>query len=156
MNHILALDLGTTWGWATASDRRILRSGTEQLPDASLPYGERFAAFQAWLRGRVGDVDAILYEQPFGRYTRVLQLQFGMATVVELECEHAGLEYSSVQPSAMKKFATGSGNASKDDMRAALFDRYDEFGLEEPDEDIGQDEVDAVWLALYTLDELTV
>lgn len=158
MTRILCLDLGTSYGWAELSDGKIVASGEEKLPPSSKPMGERWLGFREWLRERMVEkaFDAIVYEQPFGRYKNVLQIQFGMATVVELVAEDFGLEYMGLQPGHIKKFATGKGNCRKEEMTSALFARFDEFGEEPPPPDIGENEVDAIWIALYVGAELSV
>lgn len=57
----------------------------------------------------------------------------------------AGLPYALVPPSSLKKYASGKGNASKADMRLALFKRA---GLDERDDN----RVDAWWLRAMALD----
>lgn len=55
---------------------------------------------------------------------------------------HAGgVELAEMSPTKLKKFATGRGNATKPDMRMALFQRV---GADVRDDN----EVDAIWLAL--------
>ncbi|PKQ20162.1 MAG: hypothetical protein CVT66_06160 [Actinobacteria bacterium HGW-Actinobacteria-6] len=50
-----------------------------------------------------------------------------------------GVQFVEVSPSTLKKFATGRGNATKADMRMALFKRA---GIDLPDDN----QVDAWWL----------
>lgn len=149
--NFLALDLGTTWGWALVQDGELVDSGEEELPHSSEPIGDRWQAWRRWLANALVSVDGIVYEVPFGRFVSVLKIQFGMATIAELLCTDTGREYAGVRPQEIKKFATGKGNAPKADMYTALLDRFDEFGIEPPPADIGENEVDAVWLALYQM-----
>lgn len=155
--NALALDLGTTWGWAILRDGKVVASGTEQLPSSALPMGERWVAFDAWLAEtmNINRVDAVLYEVPFGKFVNVLKVQFGQATIVELQCESLGHDYMGIRPAEIKTFATGKGNAKKVDMLRAYLNRYEEFGLPAPPPDISEHEVDAVWLALYAATELS-
>lgn len=65
----------------------------------------------------------------------------GMAQgVVRLALLHAGVPYVLVPPASLKKFATGRGNATKPDMRLALYKRT---GIDMRDDNC----VDARWLA---------
>lgn len=154
---ILCLDLGTTFGWAVLEDGELIDYGEGNLPPPSNPMGARWAGFRDWIAPRLDDgVKAVVYEQPFGRYQNVLQIQFGMATVLELEAEDRGLEYMGLQPSHIKKFATGRGNCKKAEMTSSLMERYREFDVPAPPADIGPDAVDAIWCALYVAAELSV
>lgn len=64
----------------------------------------------------------------------------GMAQgVVRLALQHADLPYVLVTPATLKTFATGKGNATKPDLRLALF-RRTSIDLRDPDQ------VDAWWL----------
>ena len=60
-------------------------------------------------------------------------------TAVALACEVRYVPYGRLAPATLKKFATGNGWATKDEMRSALIDRTGWA----PDTD---DEVDAMWL----------
>lgn len=61
-----------------------------------------------------------------------------------VELDARGHQLIEVSPSALKKFATGKGNAAKADMRMALYQRA---GLDVPD----NDQVDAWWLRQWGL-----
>ena len=64
----------------------------------------------------------------------------GMAQgVVRLALLHVDVPYALVPPAAVKKFATGSGNATKADMRMSWFKRT---GMDVRDDN----QVDAAWL----------
>ena len=67
--------------------------------------------------------------------------------VVRLALVNAGVPYAAVIPSVLKKFATGSGNASKGDLRMALYKRA---GLDLRDDN----QVDAWWLRAAGLQRL--
>lgn len=64
----------------------------------------------------------------------------GMAHgVVRYALQHGSVRYVTVAPATLKKFATGKGNATKPDMRMALYQRA---GLDVRDDN----QVDAWWL----------
>lgn len=59
--------------------------------------------------------------------------------VVRLALIRADVPYVAISPAALKKFATGRGNATKSDMRMELYKRT---GIDLPDDN----QVDAWWL----------
>jgi len=67
--------------------------------------------------------------------------------VVRLALLQTGVPYALVVPATLKKFATGSGNAGKPDLRMALYKRT---GVDERDDNL----VDAAWLRFAGLDWL--
>jgi len=83
----------------------------------------------------------VVIEGPsFGREQRGLaHLRAGLWWSLVGELAAAGCSVVEVPPKTLKKFATGSGAASKADMRMAAFKR---FGVDNPDDN----QVDALWL----------
>lgn len=72
----------------------------------------------------------------------------GMAQgVIRLALQKAGVPYALVVPSTLKRYATGKGNATKSDMRMALYQRAT---IDERDDN----KVDAWWLQAMGLDHL--
>jgi Holliday junction resolvasome RuvABC endonuclease subunit len=68
---------------------------------------------------------------------------YGLGWLVRMAVLESGLPLAIIPPSSVKKYATGSGNAKKPDMRMALYQRYQR--------DIKDDnECDAVWMWLMT------
>lgn len=81
-------------------------------------------------------VVAIESVPPYAKGSAALGLVQG---VVREAAAAAGAQVYSVAPSVVKRFATGSGKASKDDMRAALPDHV-------PSDEWDDNAVDAWWI----------
>lgn len=82
----------------------------------------------------------------FGRPNQAAHLG-ELGGVVRLALHEAGISYVDIPPASAKKYATGRGNATKPDMRMALFQRA---GIDERDDNA----VDAWWLRAMALDHL--
>ena len=136
---MLAIDPGTRCGWAHSCGA----SGTWDLsvrPDESS--GMRLIR----LRGKLN----LIYEaHRFGLlvYEAARNMEHGPAIRVSGEiqgqlkvwCEDHKLDYRGYSPGEIKKFATGKGNAGKDQMLAAAKSRLDYQGH-------SHDEADAIWI----------
>lgn len=147
---LLALDVAKHLGWCIFANG-IYTAGTHILPTPkkgrkTIPDehpGLRFDAFSTWLYDMITmyKTTHIAYEitgsQQNGRTNQSLLglrgVLYGMASRYELPI----LE---TYPGTLKLHATGNGHASKEDMRQAWIDKFDE--------DPGDfDETDARWLA---------
>ena len=119
--NILALDCGTKTGWASFADGRI-ESGVQ---DFSLKRGEskgiRFLRFNTWLKAmaELTNPQVVVYELAHFRGGHATEILVGMTTRIEEFCESNNIEYSSIHSATLKKFATGSGKANKQDMMKA-------------------------------------
>ena len=145
---ILALDLASKTGWAANGEGR--RSGTMefQLKRGESP-GMRFLRCRAWLneiKGLLGDFDVIVYEQAHHRGGYATAVCVGLVTEVLAFAAGHGIETMPVHSATLKKYATGSGRASKEDMLAEAKKR----GWDPADDN----EADAILLLEYGLKEL--
>ena len=119
--RILALDLGTKTGWAfgDAEDIKRVYSGVQ---DFSLKRGEspgmRLLNFDKLVYEMLAKhkPKMVGYEMPHQRGGYATQLLLGMLGILHVACTKAGIEYASVHSATLKKFATGSGRASKEQM----------------------------------------
>lgn len=128
--RIMALDLGTKVGVARANDFgpgwAIGTWDLEWLPGwrpgekrqlAKRP--EKLAAFLTRLViPKRTAIDLVVYERPFARGLHATRMLWGMAGVVEAWAADNGLPVLDVLPTTIKKWATGSGKATKRDMIA--------------------------------------
>ena len=114
--NILALDLGTKTGYATAYE-----SGVEVFHEETL--GGKLARFTNWLSDQLlwglFEEGVVVYEMPHFRGGPATRLLLGMAGIVEATCAKDFIRCKSVHSATLKKWATGNGRASKDEMRGA-------------------------------------
>ncbi len=147
---ILALDLGATTGWAIVEHGKVLNWGEQYFPGDR---AHRLRAFREWLLGLLTwDLDTVIYERPFCRGLHATRSLWGMAGIVEevvVDCA-ACLD---VVPSTIKKWATGNGRASKEEMTGVAYatvtvDRHmDDVSLRD-------NEADAIILGLYAAENI--
>jgi Holliday junction resolvasome RuvABC endonuclease subunit len=106
--------------------------------------------FNRWLAKtitRAGELELIIYEQTFiPRTVHASTVEFLAGLVTRVQEQAAALEIPVATCHAMtlKKWTTGSGRATKDQMRAAVHDRHFTQGI--PGDD---NEVDAIALLYY-------
>lgn len=121
--RILALDLGTTTGWATCG-KDGLRSGSQCFaPKTGQGRGARWIAFRAWLAelSRSGErFDLVVVERVVRHVSSdSAHVYGGLLAHVEAWCEAHGFRLEAESPGTIKKFATGKGNADKAAMLEA-------------------------------------
>ncbi len=145
---ILSLDMATVTGWATNVHGN--RSGTVEFPvKRGESPGMRFLRCRAWLNEMlqlIGKPDVIAYEQAHHRGGADTAVALGFLAELQAFAAENGIELMSVHTSTLKKFATGSGRASKNDMVQAARQK----GWDPTDDN----EADAVLLLAFGLNEL--
>jgi len=137
---ILALDLGTKTGWAFggAKDTDQVYSGTQ---DFSLKRGEspgmRLLSFDKWIYEMLAKhkPKMVGYEMPHQRGGHSTQLLLSMLGILHVACEKAGIEYASVHSATLKKSATGSGKASKEDMVIVATEKFNRKVIDDNEAD---------------------
>lgn len=132
---VLALDLGTTTGWALRGFDGLITSGTVSFkPRRFDGGGMRYLRFTNWLTeiDRVsGPVEAIFFEEVRRHNgTDASHVYGGLMAVLTAWAELRGIPYQGVPVGTIKKNATGKGNAPKhamiDAARARGFDPADD------------------------------
>ena len=137
MKRILALDMATKTGWATAT-----HSGVEDFrKKAGDSRGMIYLRFESWLieAGGYLEPELIVYERPHSRGRAATELLNGLLALLQKYCERCNVQYTDCPSTTLKKFATGRGNAGKEEMMVAYRKR---FGAEPVDDN----ESDARWL----------
>ncbi|MBX6741550.1 MAG: hypothetical protein IRY87_05815 [Acetobacteraceae bacterium] len=143
---VLALDLGTTTGWALRRRDGGITSGTVTFrPSRFEGGGMRFLRFRGWL-AEVSDLSGGLARIAFEEVrahagTDAAHLYGGFLAHLAAWCEERGIAYEGVPVGTIKRFATGRGNADKAAMVAAMCAR----GFTPADDN----EADAIALLLW-------
>ena len=141
-NSELALDLGTTLGWATPE-----ASGSVKLQAKNRePKGMRFLRFAQWLEETYkvnGGLRRVYFEEVVGHKGKAASHMYGGYWAILLAfCEMKGVLAEGVPVKTIKKYATGNGNADKEMMMDAYRARW---GCDPVD----NNEADAKWLLAY-------
>ncbi|MGD0091068.1 MAG: hypothetical protein ABSE73_14210 [Planctomycetota bacterium] len=126
--NILALDTGTTTGWALLSNDGRVQFGSWHLADgASGRTGTRFLSLFNHLPEiqRQAPLQFVFYEEVHGHSgMAAAHVYGGLVGVLTLFCELNGVSYRGVTVQAIKKHATGGGTASKEAMVAAAAKKF--------------------------------
>ena len=122
---VLALDLGTTTGWALRTGGGQSVSGVESFkPGRFEGGGMRYLRFKSWLTELKATTDGLeaIYFEEVRRHAGVdaAHAYGGFLATLTAWCEHHQIPYSGVPVGTIKKHATGKGNASKAEMVAAV------------------------------------
>ena len=146
---ILALDLGTTTGWAIRGYDGLITSGTVSFkPSRYDGGGMRYLRFTNWLTeiDRLsGPIHAIYFEEVRRHAgTDAAHVFGGLLAVLTSWGELRGVPYQGVPVGTIKRHATGKGNANKDAMIAAARKR----GFNPADDN----EADAIAILLWALE----
>ena len=146
---LLALDLGSTLGWAVQLPDRSITSGTATFrPSRFEGGGMAWLRFRRWLDGMAttaGPFGSIVFEEVRRHAgTTAAHVYGGFLAHLSAWCEQAGVPYQGVPVGTIKRFATGRGNADKAAVIAAMQAR----GFRPADDN----EADALALLLWAIE----
>jgi Holliday junction resolvasome RuvABC endonuclease subunit len=146
---ILALDLGTTTGWALRFDTGRITSGVETFkPRRFEGGGMRYVRFTDWLveiAMHAHGIRRVVFEEVRRHAgTDASHVYGGFLATLTSWCEEHEVPYEGVPVGTIKRFATGKGNADKAAMIAAVRAR----GFVPADDN----EADAIALLLWATD----
>lgn len=147
---LLALDLGTSCGFAIFKDGKFA-SGTKKLRVDKRAFGSRFLDFRNWLLQIIAlhDVREIYFERVYGHTgTEAAHVYGGLMYTLATVCLELNLKCVGFSVQMIKKFMTGKGNATKEEMISAAKSR----GFNPKT----HDEADAVAIMLLALSFLTL
>jgi Holliday junction resolvasome RuvABC endonuclease subunit len=144
---LLALDLGTTTGWACRDKHNITLSGIWDLRGGRFEGGGmRFVRFKSMLEQmhRMHPVTRIAYEEVRRHAaTDAAHVYGGLMATLTSWCEGEKIPYEAIPVGTIKKHATGKGNANK----AAMIEAVKAKGFSPKDDN----EADAIALLLLVL-----
>lgn len=150
--RILAFDLGATFGWAVAKDSIVTHFGSSTLKGKTR--GHKFFVFGYEVEHliRLHSPDHVCYECPIPGFPNTVRLLWGYAAKVEEAAAIKKVGVGDYYPTTIKKWFTGSGKATKEDMIAKASQRLDVISKGPVTND---HEADAIALALYAHDKVT-
>jgi len=122
---IVALDLGTTTGWATREAAGNITSGTANFKTGRFEGGGMpFLRFKRWLtdfKQTLGNIDAIYFEEVRAhKGVDAAHKYGGFVAHLTAWCEHHRIPYSGIPVGTIKKHITGKGNSSKESIITAV------------------------------------
>jgi Holliday junction resolvasome RuvABC endonuclease subunit len=146
---LLALDLGTSTGWAVRTAGEVILSGTVSFrPSRYDGGGMRYLRFRAWLdelAEDAGGLAAIWFEEVRRHIgTDAAHAYGGFLATLTAWAEARGVPYQGVAVGTIKRHAAGKGNANKLAMIAAVRAR----GFSPADDN----EADAIAILLWALE----
>lgn len=146
---ILALDLGTTTGWALRGHDGLITSGTASFkPGRYDGGGMRYLRFTNWLtelERLSGPIAAIWFEEVRAhRGTDAAHVFGGLMASLTSWAELRGVPYEGVPVGTIKKHLTGHGNANKH----AMIDAARKHGFSPTDDN----EADAIAILLWAIE----
>ncbi len=122
-SSVLALDLGSRCGWAIGQANFVCSGTWDIAPRRGESPGMRYIRLRAQLQAlrlAYPDLAAVFYEQAHHRGGAATEYAVGCVASVQAWCAEHGMEHAGVHSAMIKKHATGRGNASKDDVIAAM------------------------------------
>jgi crossover junction endodeoxyribonuclease RuvC len=142
----VGLDLSlTSTGVAVATPNGAItdRITSKPVPNATLTdRAERLRFLQHQIRGHVTHADLVIIEGPsYGSTTPHQHDRAGLWWLVVADLRNLAYQVVEVPPSTRMRYATGRGNANKDDVLSAVIRRYPHVDVN------GNDEADALILA---------
>ena len=148
--RVIGLDFGKTMGLAVMQRGELIESSSVKLPD---DHGARFDKFFYQLHEasdyKFGSV-VFAYESVARHIgTKAAHSYGGYLALLQMFCYRRELPCHGVPVGTLKKYATGNGRASKNEMVKATNDKY-KLKLRMKD----NNEADAIWVADWCWNEI--
>lgn len=147
--QILALDLGTTTGWALRPSDGAIQHGWVSFKTGRYEGGGmRYLRFKQWLQeinSVSGEIKAVYFEEVRRHMsTDAAHVYGGLLATLTAWCEQNKIPYQGVPVGTIKKHMTNKGNASKAEMIEAIQARG--YGVTD------DNEADALSILCYALE----
>lgn len=125
-SHIfaVALDMATTTGWSALTEGVITcgrenfsrKKGRKTIADDHT--GQSYLDFEKWLHNFLNrhQPDVIFYEEAIVNKPNAARILYGYRALLMSRAAHFNMEVIGCHIGTIKKFATGRGNAQKDEM----------------------------------------
>lgn len=162
IKYIIGIDFGSKMGWSVinATNGKCLKSGVEKLDiNKHQSTNYRFVLMRKFLKEKIESlskkgkvmvtfeaVELAVHKQVTDAYMLQGYLANAKALFEEMEVDYRGFSIS-----AIKKFATGKSNATKEDMYESVLTKY---GLH-VNKTTSNDESDAIHVSYCLLNELS-
>lgn len=152
--RIIAIDPGTACGYSFTDDGKVhveLSGVWDLRPQRHSGGGMRFLRMQRYLSELIGESkDTVVFYEEVRRHrgTDAAHVYGGIIAIIAALCEENDIPYQGIPVGTIKKRATGSGNASKQEMVDAACEK---FGPVEDD-----NQADALHLLVCGLEELGI
>lgn len=151
---VVGVDPGQNFGWAVIREGIVIASGVEDFhinrgDSPGMRYIKCEGFFSALLdtyRDMKGKT-IVIYEQAHQRGGAPTEYAFGFITTMQKVCALMSIQHTTVHTATVKKWATGYGKASKEQM------------IIEAEKRVGKkiqmdDEADAILISLYGFEKL--
>jgi len=118
---ILGLDVATKTGWCLIRNGKIYESGVQDFSKRrGESSGAMFLRFRNWINSilSVNSITFVVYERAHYRGGAATDICVNLTGRVQESCADKRIEFATVTPSELKKWACGKGNADKGQMMA--------------------------------------
>ncbi|TXH46969.1 MAG: hypothetical protein E6Q97_28185 [Desulfurellales bacterium] len=135
MKRIVAFDLGSNFAMATVIDGAL---HTEKITRTSDQLREHWLGqVMGYVAGVCDQIkpELVFYERPFARGQAATRMGWGLAGVIEAVASQANIPVLDMPPATIKKWATGKGNATKEEMTETAQFMYGYAGEDEHEAD---------------------
>jgi Holliday junction resolvasome RuvABC endonuclease subunit len=116
MRNILCLDLGTTTGWASLNNKMVTSGTISFKPQRFEGGGMRYLRFEHWLN-EIAPINAVYFEEVRKHLgVDAAHVYGGFLSHLTSWCEEHKIPYQGIPVTTIKKFISGRGNASKEEV----------------------------------------
>lgn len=118
---ILGLDVATKTGWCLMRGGKVYESGVQDFSKRrGESNGAMYLRFRTWFKSLLlnHQIKIVIYEYTFSKSQAASEILTNLRGRIQEECAALSVEFAAVPATTLKKWATGKGNADKDQMMA--------------------------------------